>query len=182
MPYKPTNARQCRLGKTRSAGPGSVLGVWVVGTRCRSANALVRLYQRCLNSAAGRKARCYGRVERRCVRPTFLGPLPDARPLLPPPRPAATGAPSGALYPVRGLYEGRGAAAASGPTRISTATRCFPRGPVAVGTESELRAAWGNPRVTSIHVTRDLLFRHATSATRSASRAGPVLLDGTVTR
>ena len=38
-PYRPTDARPCRLGKTRSAGPGSVLGVWVVGTRCRQGRA-----------------------------------------------------------------------------------------------------------------------------------------------
>ena len=36
VPYKRTDARGCRLGSTRGAGPGSVLGVWVVGTPCRT--------------------------------------------------------------------------------------------------------------------------------------------------
>src|SRR5215211_7876696 len=73
VPYKPTDARSCRVGTTRRAGPGSVLGVWVVGTRCPVGKRVVRRYQRCLNSPAGRKRGCYGRVDTRCVRPVFLG-------------------------------------------------------------------------------------------------------------
>src|SRR5262245_11052687 len=53
--YRRTDARSCRLGATRRAGPGSVLGVWVVGTRCRIGKRVVRRYQRCLNRADGRR-------------------------------------------------------------------------------------------------------------------------------
>ena len=73
VPYRPTDAKSCRLGGTRDAGPGTVLGVWVVRTRCRAGKRLVRHYQRCLNSEAGRNRRCYSRIDKRCVRPVFLG-------------------------------------------------------------------------------------------------------------
>ncbi len=73
LPYRPTDAKGCRLGGTRGAGPGSVLGVWVVHTRCATAKGVVGRYQRCLNSERGRKRRCYARIDKRCVRPVFLG-------------------------------------------------------------------------------------------------------------
>ena len=73
LPYKPTDATSCRLGETRAAGAGTVLGVWVVGTRCGTGKRLVRRYQRCLKSESGRNRRCYSRIEKRCVRRVFLG-------------------------------------------------------------------------------------------------------------
>ena len=73
VPYRPTDARSCRLREVRRAGPGSVLGLWVVRTPCPTATRVVRRYQRCLNTETGRNRRCYTRVDTRCVRPVFLG-------------------------------------------------------------------------------------------------------------
>ena len=175
-PYRPTDARRCRLGKTRSAGPGSVLGVWVVGTRCSSGTRLVRQYQRCLTSAAGRKARCYRRVEKRCVRPTFLGRcwMHDRffrR------RVGGYACTERRAYEVRGLYEGR-VLCRHRTRRISHRYTLLPEDPIAVENESELRAAWSNPRVTAIDVTADISLRACELGDPLRESARPVLLDG----
>ena len=169
VPYRPTDARGCRLGTTRSAGPGSVLGVWVVGTPCRTGTRVVRRYQRCLNSERGRKGGCYGRADRRCVRPVFLGRcwLHDRfyrRTVM------GYRCTERRLYEVDGVYEGR-VICRKGRRRISHSYTLLGKAPVAVDTESELRAAWGNPRVTAIDVTgRHLPARVRAAATRCASR------------
>jgi hypothetical protein len=175
-PYKPTDARHCRLGKTRSAGPGSVLGVWVVGTRCPSGIRFVRRYQHCLNGAAGRKARCYRRVERRCVRPTFLGRC-WMRDRVFRRRVGGYACTERRAYEVRGLYEGR-VLCRHRTRRISHRYTLLPEGPVAVSNESELRAAWSNPRVTAIDVKADIFFRACELGDPLRESGRPVLLDG----
>ena len=45
-----------------------------------------------------------------------------------------------------------------GTRRIDHSYTLFPGRRVAVGTESELRAAWANPRFSSIDVTRDIVL------------------------
>ena len=47
-----------------------------------------------------------------------------------------------------------------------------------MGTESELRAAWGNPRVTAIDVTADIFLRACEVGDPMRESARPVLLDG----
>ena len=175
-PYRPTDARQCRLGKTRSAGPGSVLGVWVVGTRCRRRTRVVRRYQRCLNSAAGRKGRCYRRVDMRCVRPIFLGRC-WMRDRFFRRRVGRYRCTERRAYEVRGLYEGR-VLCRYRTDRISHRYTLLPEGPVAVNTESELRAAWSNPRVTAIDVTANIFLRACELGDPLRESARPVLLDG----
>jgi hypothetical protein len=174
--YKPTDARGCRLGRTRRAGPGSVLGVWVVGTRCRIGKRVVRRYQRCLNRAAGRNGRCYGRVDRRCVRPTFLGRC-WMRDRFFRRRIEGYRCTERRLYEVERVYEGR-VICSKGHRRISHRYTLLTKRPVAVDTESELRAAWGNPLVTAIDVTADIFLRACELGDPLRESGRPVLLDG----
>jgi hypothetical protein len=176
VPYRPTDARGCRLGRTRRAGPGSVLGVWVVGTRCRIGRRVVRRYQRCLNSAAGGKGRCYGRVDRRCVRPTFLGRC-WMRDRFFRRRISGYRCTERRLYEVERVYEGR-VICSKGRRRISHRYTLLTKRPVAVDTESELRAAWGNPMVTAIDVTADVFLRACELGDPLRESGRPLLLDG----
>jgi hypothetical protein len=176
VPYKPTDASSCRLGRTRRAGPGSVLGVWVVGTRCRIGKRVVRRYQRCLNSADGRKGGCYAHVQRRCVRPVFLGRC-WLRDRFYRRRVMGYGCTERRQYEVDGVYEGR-VICKRGRRRISHRYSLVTRRPIAVDTESELRAAWGNPRVTAIDVTADIFLRACELGDPMRESARPVLLDG----
>jgi len=176
VPYRPTDARGCRLGATRRAGPGSVLGVWVVGTRCAFARRAVRRYQRCLNSAAGRKGRCYGRVERRCVRPTFLGRC-WMRERFYRRRVLGYRCVERRLFEGGGVYEGR-VMCRRGRRRISHGYTLVGDRPLAVDTERELRAAWANPRVTAIDVTADIFLRACELGDPIRESPRPVRLDG----
>ena len=174
--YKPTDARQCRLGNTRSVGPGSVLGVWTVGTGCRVAKRIVRRYQRCLNSAPGRDARCYGSVVKRCVRPTFLGRC-WMRDRFFQRRVNGYACTERRAYEIRGLYEGR-VLCHNGAGRISHRYTLLPKTPIDVNDESELRAAWSNPRVIAIDVRADIFLRACELGDPLRESARPVRLDG----
>jgi Right handed beta helix region len=176
VPYKPTDARGCRLGGTRDAGPGSVLGVWVVDTPCRTGTRVVRRYQRCLNSESGRKGRCYGRADKRCVREAFLGRCWLSDRLY---RRKVMGyrCTERRLYEVDGIYEGR-VICRQGRRRVSHGYTLLGKEPVAVDTESELRAAWANPRVTAIDVTADIFLRACELGDPMRESPRAVLLDG----
>jgi predicted outer membrane repeat protein len=176
VPYKPTDARSCRLKGMRQAGPGTVLGVWVVRGRCRTGKRLVRRYQRCLNSERGRNRGCYSRIERRCVRPVFLGRcwLRDRffrRQV------RSYSCTERRMYEVEGLYEGR-VMCRDGRRRITHSYTLHTEEPISVDTESELRAAWGNPRVTAIDVTADIILRACELGDPLRESARPVRLDG----
>jgi hypothetical protein len=176
VPYRPTDARRCRLGATSSAGPGSVLGVWVVGTRCGVGKRVVRRYQGCLTDADGRKGRCYGRIDRRCVRPVFLGRcwLRDRfyrRQVM------GYDCTERRLYEVEGLYEGH-VICRDARRRVSHSYTLVTRKPVSVDTESELRAAWANPRVRAIDVTADIFLRACEVGDPMRESSRPVVLDG----
>src|SRR5262245_13551385 len=176
VPYKATDARRCRLGATRSAGPGSVVGVWVVGTPCRTGKRVVRGYQQCLNSESGRKGGCYGRAERRCTRPTFLGRCWLHERVY---RRTVMGyrCNERRQYEVDGVYDGS-VICRKGRRRISHDYTLLGKAPVAVDTERELRAAWGNPRVTAIDVTADIFLRACELGDPMRESPRPVLLDG----
>jgi predicted outer membrane repeat protein len=176
VPYRPTDARTCPLRTVRRAGPGSVLGVWVVGTRCRVGHRVVARYQRCLNSERGRKGGCYGRIEKRCVRPVFLGRCWLRERVF---RRQVTGyrCTERRLYEIEGIYEGR-VLCRQGRRRISHGYTLLSEAPVAVDAESELRAAWANPRVTAIDVTADISLRACERGDPMRESGRPVLLDG----
>ena len=153
-----------------------MLGVWVVGTPCRTGTRFVRRYQRCLNDESGRKGRCYGRADKRCVRPVFLGRcwLHDRiyrRTVM------GYACTERRLFEVDGVYEGR-VICRKGRRRISHGYTLLTKAPVAVDTEAELRAAWGNPRVTAIDVTADIFLRACERGDPMRESPRPVLLDG----
>jgi predicted outer membrane repeat protein len=175
-PYRPTDAKGCRLGGTRHAGPGTVLGAWVVRVRCRTGKRLVRRYQRCLNSEAGRNRRCYSRIQTRCVRPVFLGRCWLRDRFF---RRQVRGfrCTERRLHEIEGLYEGH-VLCRKGGRRISHSYTLHDGKPVSVDTESKLRAAWGNPRVTAIDVTADIFLRACEIGDPMRESARPILLDG----
>jgi predicted outer membrane repeat protein len=176
LPYKPTDARSCRLGAVRGAGPGAVLGVRVVHTRCRTGMRIVRRYQRCLDGDRGRDRRCYSRIETRCVRPVFLGRCWLRDRFF---RRQVRGyrCSERRLYEVERLYEGR-VLCSKGRRRISHSFTLHTANPISVDTESELRAAWGNPRVTAIDVTADIFLRACELGDPMRESPRPMLLDG----
>jgi hypothetical protein len=176
VPYKPTDARSCRLGATRRAGPGSVLGVWVVGRRCRAGTRAVRRYQRCLDSMNGREGGCYARIERRCIRPTFLGRC-WLRDRFYRRKVAGYRCIERRLYEVARVYEGR-VICRQGRRRVSHRYTLFTGQPVAVGNESGLRAAWANPQVSAIDVTADIFLRACERGDPLRESARPIRLDG----
>jgi hypothetical protein len=177
VPYRPTVAKRCGLAGAGSAGPGSVLGVFVLHTRCRSGRRVVRAYQRCLNSERGRDGLCYRRVDSRCVQPVFLGGCRKHQRFM---RRTVKGyrCTERRFYEIRGQYEGRVACRKGRRRRIDHWYTLFTGAPVAVGTESELRAAWANPRVTSIDVTADIFLRACETGDPIRESPRPITLDG----
>jgi hypothetical protein len=160
----------------RRAGPGSVLGLYVEGADCRAASRVVRAYQRCLVRPSGRAGGCYDRVYRRCVQPVFLGRCRTADRFF---RRTIKGyrCTERRLYPIRGDYDAN-VACVRGRRPIDHGYTLFKDTGVAVGTEPELRAAWANPRFSSIEVTSDIVL-HACrlgDPIRESSRA--VTVDG----
>ena len=176
VPYRDTDSRRCGLGGTRRAGPGSVLGVWVTGTRCRMAKRVVRRYQRCLNREGGRKGRCYGRVDTRCVRRVFLGRC-WLRDRFYRRRVMGYHCTEWRVYELEDLYEGR-VICRRGRRRVSHSYTLLGKEPVSVDTEKELRAAWANPRVNAIDVTADIFLRACEIGDPLRESARPMLLDG----
>jgi predicted outer membrane repeat protein len=177
VPYRPTDARSCRLAGARRAGPGSVVGLWVLHTRCRSGRGVVRAYQRCLNGERGRDGRCYRRVDKRCVQPVFLGGCRRHQRFM---RRKVKGyrCIERRFYEIRGRYEGRVTCQKGRRKRINHRYTLFSGDPVAVGTEAELRAAWANPRTTAIDVTNDIILRACETGDPMRESARPVTLDG----
>jgi hypothetical protein len=177
VPYRPTRSRSCRGGTARSAGPGSVIGLWVQYARCRAGRRVVRAYQRCLNGERGRERGCYRRVENRCVQPVFLGGCRAHRRFY---RRNVKGyrCVERRFYEVRDLYEGRVTCRKGRRKRVNHRYTLFTGAPVPVGTEWELRAAWANPRTTAIDVTADIFLRACEVGDPMRESARPVTLDG----
>ena len=156
VPYRPSGTHRCGLGKVQGAGPGSVLGLYVEEVRCRKAIRLVRAYQSCLDGANGRAGGCYDRVYRRCVQPVFLGRCRTSDRFF---RRTIKGyrCTERRLYAIGDDYDAN-VACVKGERRIDHGYTLFQGTRVAVGTESELRAAWANPRFTEIEVTSDIIL------------------------
>jgi len=72
-------------------------------------------------------------------------------------------------YEVDGVYEGS-VICRQRRRRISHGYTLLSAAPLAVDTESDLRAAWANPRVTAIDVTADIFLR---ACERNARVAAP---------
>jgi hypothetical protein len=176
-PYAPTDAKSCPLAGAKSAGPGTLLGLYVLKANCRSGRALVRKYQRCLNSEQGRERGCYDRIETECVRPVFLSGCRENQPFM---RRKVDGwqCTEHRFYAIRDQYEGQVTCRRRGARRITHSYTLFTGAPVAAGTESELRAAWGNPRTTAIDLTADIVLRACETGDPIRESSLPIAVDG----
>jgi predicted outer membrane repeat protein len=177
VPYAPSGARSCRPGRATGAGPGTIMGLYVQRTSCRSGRTLVRGYQRCLNKDRGRERTCYDRIESRCIRPVFLSGCRERERFM---RRTVNGwhCTERRFYEIRDQYEGDVTCRKSGRRRISHSYTLFADEPVVVSTESELRAAWANPRTTAIVVTKDIVLRACETGDPMRESGRPILLDG----
>ena len=175
VPYQPSGTRRCPVAGARAAGPGLVLGLYVQRGGCADGRDFVAAYQRCLDRVGGRDA-CYTSTRRRCVQPTFLG--------------RCRAYDRFRYRTVRGLrcverrlfligrrYDAN-VACSRGRRRIDHSYTLFTRSAVDVGTESALRAAWANPRLRAIRLTRDLVLRACRTGDPIRESATPISLDG----
>ena len=144
-------ARRCGVASMQRAGPGTVLGVLVQRAGCGDGIRLVRSYQRCLKRARGRAGGCNGRLGYRCV---------ERR-----------------RYRIRGRYDAD-VTCTKGRRRVDHTYTLFGSGPIAVGREPELRAAWANPRITAIALTSDIVLRACRTGDPIRESQRPVTLDG----
>jgi hypothetical protein len=158
------------------AAPGALLGAYVQGVPCARGVALVEAYGRCLRAGPRPADGCYGRIRRRCVQPTFLG-----------------------RCRVRDRFYYRSVdgyrcverrvgrigdrfdanvSCSRGSRRVDHSYTLILEDAVAVGTESDLRAAWANPRMRSITLTRDIALWACQLGDPIRETPAPVLLDG----
>jgi hypothetical protein len=174
VPYRPPGTTRCTTRRVRAAGAGTVLGLYVEGAGCRSGVRLVRAYQRCLRRAG--TSGCYRRVDRRCIQPVFLGRCRTydryyRRSLL------GYRCTERRLYPVDGRYDAN-VTCVNGRRRIDHGYTLFPSDSVVVRSEAELRAAWANPRLTSIEVAKNIVLHACRIGDPIRESSNPVVLDG----
>ena len=171
--YRRPGASCCTTRRVRTAGAGTVLGLYVDGAGCRSGVRLVRAYQRA-SARAGRVAATAGST---AAHPTRLPrPLPDVRPLLPAQR-ARLRRTERRLYPVDGRYDAN-VTCVKGRSRIDHGYTLFPSDSVVVRSEAELRAAWANPRLTEIEVANNIVLHACRLGDPIRESSNPVVLDG----
>jgi predicted outer membrane repeat protein len=173
-PFVPSGSRHCAIAKMRRVGPGMLLGVAGDGVSCRHARRLAWLYQRCLDLHSDRG--CFDEVSRRCVQPEFLGhcraydlfyrrTLDGFRCI------------ERRRYEIGARYNGD-VTCLDGRRRVDHGYSLFVDPAVSVDTERELRAAWGNPLLREIHVTRDLVLNACRIGDPIRESVTPIVLDG----
>ena len=175
-PYVPSGTRRCGVATTRGAGPGLVLGVSVRGMRCAAGRSLVSRYQRCLTSAAGRERGCYDAIRRLCVQPEFLGGCRTYDRFFNR-RFAGLRCVERRVGAIGSRYDAS-VTCSDGKRRVDHAYTLFKTTSVVVDTETELRAAWANPRMESIAVTRDIVLRACRTGDPIRESPVPILVDG----
>lgn len=169
-------ATGCRVESPWRLAPARVVKLSVQGTTCLQGKQFTGDYQRCLRRDRAWNGRCYGHATYRCLRPEFLGGCGQRERLLSR-RVAGFRCVELRLYQVRDRYEGR-VDCRDGGRRISHDYTLFTGAPVAVGRESELRAAWANPHLTAIDLTRDILLRACRIGDPIRESTRPMTLDG----
>ncbi len=176
VPYAPSHTKRCTPAAARHAGPGSVLGIFVKRATCREGRRFVRAYQSCLERERGRAGGCYGRISRRCVQPEFLGRCRTYDRFF---RRTVEGhrCTERRLYRIRGAYDAD-VTCVKGRRRINHGYTLYTSGSVDVGRESELRAAWANPRITAIRLTADIVLRACRIGDPIRESSGAITLDG----
>jgi predicted outer membrane repeat protein len=150
-----------------------VLGLFVRRERCRRAVRLVEAYQQCRPEAGGR--RCF-RVRKRCVQPAFLGRCRRSERFYY----RSVGGfrcVERRKYQVRSAYEAD-VACRRGERRFDHSYTLFTSSRLEVGTERELRAAWANPRMRQIAITRDIVLHACVTGDPLRESSGPVVVDG----
>lgn len=165
-----SGTKRCPVAPVRDAGPGRVLGLSAERAGCGEARRLVAAYQRCLD------ARCYTRIRRRCVQPEFLGRCRAHDRFF---RRTLRGyhCTERRAAQIRRRYDGT-VTCVRGRRRVDHRYTLFTGRSVAVGNERELRAAWANPRLTAIRVTRDMVLRACRTGDPIRESSTPVSLDG----
>jgi hypothetical protein len=175
-PYQPSGTKHCAMAGMRWVGPGMLLGVFENHVGCRRGRRLVHTYDSCLNDAGGRTGGCYSRVYRRCIQFEFLGRCRTydifyRRTL------------GGFQCVERRLWEigdryNADVACSKGRRRVDHSYTLFMDPSVAVGTEKDLRAAWGNPLLTEIQVTKDIVLHACRFGDPERESATPIVVDG----
>ena len=175
VPYRPPGTRRCAPADARRAGPGTVLGVFVLRVPCRDARRFVRAYQSCLAGEGGSRG-CYRAVDRRCVQPAFLGRCRTYDRFF---RRTVRGyrCTERRTSLIGGRYDAT-VTCGRGRLRIDHSYTLFKGRSIAVGPESELRSAWANPRFRQIRLTRDIVLRACRIGDPIRESAGPITLDG----
>lgn len=173
-PYRPSGTRRCSTRRVRAVSPGRVLGLYVDRARCRQGIRLVRAYQRCLERR--RPSGCYRRVDRRCVQRAFLDRCRSYDRFF---RRTAIGyrCVERRLYPIGGRYDAN-VTCVRGRRRIDHGYTLFPGASAVVRRESELRAAWANPRFTAIELANDIVLRACRLGDPIRESPTAVRLDG----
>ncbi len=174
VPYKRPGTTRCATRRVRDAGSGRVLGLYVGGGGCGSGIRLVRAYQSCLQR--GETSGCYSRVDRRCIQPVFLGRCRTYDRYY---RRSVLGyrCTERRLYPIDGRYDAN-VTCVKGRRRIDHGYTLFPSDSVVVRSESELRAAWANPRLASIDVANNIVLHACRLGDPIRESSSPVVLDG----
>jgi hypothetical protein len=80
-------------------------------------------------------------------------------------------------YQVRSAYEAD-VACSRGTRRFDHTFTLFATGRIEIGTEPQLRAAWANPRMRHIAITRDIVLHACVTGDPIRESAGPVAVDG----
>lgn len=174
--YGPLTAARCEPMREEQRGPATILGITVDHTTCAVGTRLVRRYQDCLASERGRAGDCYARIDRRCIQPEFLGRcrahdhfyrrVVDGFRCL-----------ERRLYRIGKRYDAT-VTCTDGRRRVDHRYTLYGGRSIAVRNEWALRAAWANPRITRIRVTRDIVLRACRLGDPIRESAGPVRLDG----
>ena len=150
-----------------------ILGVFVRGERCRRAVRLVQAYQRC-RPGTGRRP-CF-RVRRRCIQRAFLGGCRRSERFY-----YRSVGPYRCVerrkYRIRSAYVAD-VVCSHDERRLEHSYTLFTSGRIEVGTERELRAAWANPRMRLISVTRDIVLHACVTGDPMRESSGPVVVDG----
>jgi hypothetical protein len=172
-PYHAQGTRRCNGAARARTARVRILGVFVRGERCRRAVRLVKAYQQCQPGAGGRP--CF-RVRRRCIHPAFLGGCRRSERFY-------YRSVGGFRCVERRKYQIRSAYAADvvcmrDERRFEHSYTLFTSGRIEVGTERELRAAWANPRMRHIIVTRDIVLHACVTGDPMRESSGPVVVDG----
>jgi hypothetical protein len=115
-------------------------------------------------------------VYRRCVQPEFLGRCRTYDRFF---RRSVSGyrCTERRTAAIRGLYDAN-VTCVNGRRRIDHSYTLFTSLSIAVGRESELRAAWANPRLEAISLTNDIVLRACRIGDPIRESPGPIALDG----